>query len=409
MKKEVNKKEIRFKKRIIFCIGCLIFVLIIISYLIINFINNKDIGNKNEVNFDIKNEDVYIDGDTKIFKGENPNNYVVFNKLLFRIISINKDNSLDIISNDEVNILMNKDNDIDKYLNEVFLNNIDKKDLTKVTYCKDKISKIEKRECQNIDSSNYVRLPSIEDIINSIDDGKSYLLNDRKYWLNNYDNNMGYTVSNGKIIKTNSDELLEVRPVIRLNNNIKVISGDGSKDNPYIVNDYKDITIGDYVKIDNDIWNVYDTNNGEVGLYLSNGLTKMMAFGKSNKYNLSDKDNIGYYLNNNYLEGLSYKNIINNHKWDVGNYKNSYKDIYKETVKAKIGMLSTADLKLNNDNELFYLISPKDDNTVYLYDSEITDTKINLVRKIVPTIYIDKNRITSGDGSKDNPYVVGVE
>lgn len=409
MKKEVNKKEIKFKKRIIFCIGCLIFVLIIISYLIINFINNKDIGNKNEVNFDIKNEDVYIDGDTKIFKGENPNNYVVFNKLLFRIISINKDNSLDIISNDEVNILMNKNNDIDKYLNEVFLNNIDKKDLTKVTYCKDNISKIEKRECQNIDSSNYVRLPSIEDIINSIDDGKNYLLNDRKYWLNNYDNNMGYAVSNGKIIKTNSDELLEVRPVVRLNNNITVISGDGSKDNPYIVNDYKDITIGDYVKIDNDIWNVYDTNNGEVGLCLSNGLTKKMAFGKSNKYNLSDKDNIGYYLNNNYLEGLSYKNIINNHKWNVGNYKNSYKDIYKETVKAKIGMLSIADLKLNNDNELFYLISPKDDNTVYLYDSEITDTKINLVRKIVPTIYIDKNRITSGNGSKDNPYVVGVE
>ena len=82
MKKEVNKKEIKFKKRIIFCIGCLIFVLIIISYLIINFINNKDIGNKNEVNFDIKNEDIYIEGDTKIFKGENPNNYVVFNKLL---------------------------------------------------------------------------------------------------------------------------------------------------------------------------------------------------------------------------------------------------------------------------------------------------------------------------------------
>ena len=69
MKKEVNKKEIKFKKRIIFCIGCLIFVLIIISYLIINFINNKDIGNKNEVNFDIKNEDIYIEGDTKIFKG----------------------------------------------------------------------------------------------------------------------------------------------------------------------------------------------------------------------------------------------------------------------------------------------------------------------------------------------------
>ena len=57
---------------------------------------------------------------------------------------------------------------------------------------------------------------------------------------------------------------------------------------------------------------------------------------------------------------------------------------------------------------MFYLITPSSDY-VYLYNSDEYLSKPNMARKIVPTIYINNKKIISGDGTKDNPYILEVE
>ena len=403
-----EKRELKKKNRIIFCMICLCIIIGIVIYLIINMIigRNLKIDNSLIAGLDIQDNDIYMIKDSRIFKGKNPDNYIIYKGIEYRIIRINRDGSLEIVSNEKINMLKNKNDDVRKYLNDIYIDMIGYNDLIKNSYCEDIIKDNRIDKCSKINIDDYVRMPSIEDIVNSMDGDESYLLDGDSYWINNFSNEKNLVMNNKKISLSDEDKLYGVRPVIRLNKNkINISMGNGSKDNPYIVENDGEIEVGDYIKIDKDIWRVFDIDKKEIGLVKDKGLTSIRMFGNSDKFVINDKNSVGYYLNTSYLDSLSYKDKINNHKWMIGEYKDSYRDINSDSIKAKVGMISINDIKFNDLNG-YYLINGNGEGEVYLYGSSNDTSKSNLARKIIPTIYVDKYKVNSGDGTKSNPYVL---
>ena len=256
---------------------------------------------------------------------------------------------------------------------------------------------------------DYVRLLSIEDIVNSADNDKSYLLSDLDYWLNNKSNSKPFVVVNNKIASGDSKDGYGVRPVIRLKSSITIKSGDGTLDKPYIVSeDTTGLSVGSYIKLDNDLWVIYETGKDNVKLALADALTGAKAFGNSSEYNIDKDDNIAHYLNNDYLNSLSYKDMLIDSKWETGKYTDSYNSVDKNVVTAKVGMLSVKDLKLVNNKWGYYLITPSDEEEVYFYNTNSYVSKTNYLRSVVPTISIKNNYKVNGMGTKDNPFEVEV-
>lgn len=403
-----EKRELKKKNRIIFCMICLCIIIGIVIYLIINMIigRNLKIDNGLVKGLNILDNDIYMINDSRIFKGSNPDNYIIYKGIEYRIIRINRDGSLEIVSNEKITMLKNKNDDVRRYLNDIYIDIIGYNDLIKNSYCEDIFDNQEINKCIKVNIDDYVRMPSVEDIINSMDGDNSYLLDGDSYWINNYSSDKKFVMNDKKISFVDDDKLYGVRPVIRLDKNkINISMGNGSEDNPYIINNSNDIVIGDYIKIDNDLWRVFDLNKKEIGLAKYNGLASIRMFGNSDKFVINDKNSVGYYLNTSYLDSLSYKDKINNHKWMIGEYKDSYRDINSDSIKAKIGMLSINDIKFN-DQSNYYLINGNGDGEVYLYGSSVNTSKNNLARKIIPTIYVDKYNINSGEGTLDNPYIL---
>ena len=403
-----EKRELKKKNRIIFCMICLCIIIGIVIYLIINMIigRNLKIDNGLVKGLNILDNDIYMINDSRIFKGSNPDNYIIYKGIEYRIIRINRDGSLEIVSNEKITMLKNKNDDVRRYLNDIYIDIIGYNDLIKNSYCEDIFDNQEINKCIKVNIDDYVRMPSIEDIINSMDGDNSYLLDGDSYWINNYSSDKKFVMNDKKISFVDDDKLYGVRPVIRLDKNkINISMGNGSEDNPYIINNSNDIVIGDYIKIGNDLWRVFDLNKKEIGLAKYNGLASIRMFGNSDKFVINNKNSVGYYLNTSYLDSLSYKDKINNHKWMIGEYKDSYRDINSDSIKAKIGMLSINDIKFN-DQSNYYLINGNGVGEVYLYGSSVNTSKNNLARKIIPTIYVDKYNINSGEGTLDNPYIL---
>ena len=141
-----------------------------------------------------------------VYKGQADKNYLVYNNLLWRIIKINPDGTMLIILDDTMTLLPwdskvkdYKDSDINKYLNNEFLKNLDESYLVKNTYCEDSVENLKDATCDTKNSDYYVGLLDISTFINTRLDNKSFLLRDNEiYWLNNH--------SSEKVWHTNGED-----------------------------------------------------------------------------------------------------------------------------------------------------------------------------------------------------------
>ena len=114
----MKKVKVKNKSHYLVLICCLFLVLGIVIYFIINLIGSENLGNNNDINNSItfNEKDINKYDNVKIFKGENPDNYLYFSNILWRIISINKDGSLDITTDNNINILKNVNYDVNNML-----------------------------------------------------------------------------------------------------------------------------------------------------------------------------------------------------------------------------------------------------------------------------------------------------
>lgn len=358
---------------------------------------------------------LYNEENNFIFKGENVNNYVRYSNMLFRIIKINKDNTIEMVLDDSLNYLSYdsekinyKESDLNKYLNDVFYNNIKGDSLIKTPYCNGKVSDVNNITCGDIEI-DYVKLLSLSDYLNSKIDEKSYLNKDEIVWLSNSNDDSVWLLNNGSLSMGKPNDLYLVKPVIAFDNLSVYVSGDGSKDNPYVIENDKSY-FASYVKLGEDIYRVSDVKENVLKLqseelYKEGNIKYQLS--NSNSFNL--EEGLGKYLNTELIEELEYKDLLVECDMYTGNYDNAYSNVTKSSVKGKVGVQSIIEPIFNKEKSNYYFSTPFDNETTYIYNEVVYNAKSSIIRNISLSVCINKDKLVNGNGSIDNPYVVSEE
>ena len=328
-----------------------------------------------------------------VYKGNVTNNYVKYNNLLWRIIKINPDGTMLVILDDSMTMLPwnnkateYKNSDIHKYLNNDFLNNLDKTYLVKNTFCEDSVEELSGISCEKKNSDDYVGLLDISTFLNTIIDKKTYLVGDGQiYWLNNYSTEKVWHTNGTNVSQSDANSFYEVRPVVKLKSTIAYISGDGTKENPYLTVKEDSLALGSKVKLGDDTWVVYDTTNG-TKLMLENVLTKTYRYDLDKlTFDVESKESLAEYLNGEYLESLSYKDMLKEDEWVTGGYTSSLDDIKKNKVKTKVAVPSLLDYQYDSSVKGYFTTTSQEEY-ILVYDNPIHASKVTISRSIRPCI-----------------------
>lgn len=375
----------------LFTLLIIIFFIIIalISFNIYNaYKNTKDVTLLSEYivnNTEIVNtkDGLTKENGTYIFKGEIENNYVLYNNMLWRIIKINSDSSLELILDDYINMLPK--NLISTFFDNLE-SNLDLDYLIENNICKDTFDNENNITYQKLEKDKYVSLLSVYDYMNSFYENKTFITNDEeKLWLYNNDAH-----TNGdKLSTSNENNFYEIKPVITIKNSTLYKSGNGTKNSPYqIGND--DFSIGSKVKIDNDLYIVYDYKD-DIKLMSLNTMDKIY------------KNDVLDYLNNEYYQKLSYKDILKDTITYNGKYTNKESDISKTKVTKKIGIPSILDIKFESNIKDYYLANKVNDFDL-IYNNPVIYGDKKTLHQTRYTITLDKKEINNFT-KENNVYV----
>ena len=220
----------------------------------------------------------------KVYRGDDVNNYVSLDKQVFRIVKVTSDNKILLILN-EIDSTMSSYYDdrynpikqfnsgfndykisrIYTYLDNLYngkgeiqlLSNNDKAKLTPFNLCIGKRTPTEivnnnTVECSDVLENQMIGLLTVSDYINASLDTNCKATTDKScqnynylelknidWWLvtgNSLNNYESYIVKmSGYIDETTTSSYKKIRPVIMLNNNVMIKSGDGSVSNPFIL------------------------------------------------------------------------------------------------------------------------------------------------------------------------------
>ncbi len=400
--------------------------------------NEKKYGNKNtnnllitKINDNNKKSDNYkvVNGEHYFVNNSN-NNYLQYSNILFRIIKINENGEIVIISNNSLTSLAyGKDKTITESYIYNWLNDTEEeytgilekelndkeKYLIKSMTCEDKYDSLDNSECQNINYDGYITLLSSNDFVNV--GGKDSYVNTNEYFYlesENKSNKQWYVNSEGKTLTSNKEDIIGVKPVLTLKNNIEYISGDGTKDNPYVIEKEKGL-FGSYVKINDYMFRIYEVNEKDVRVMLNDYLKEEFSYSNVSSYhNDYNQNSVAYYLNTSFLNTLDCKSQIKEVKWSNGYYGSennyNYKDALNTKINSKVALLSIGNIRLNNELFNYSLMTGTRKNGTLIYtiqeNQKATTRNITQKMKIVPVLSLDKDLLKSGDGTKDNPYKI---
>ena len=241
----------------------------------------------------------------------------------------------------------------------------------------------------------------------------------------NEDNEVLYINEEGGISTCDGLEGYGIKSVITLKKNTPVKSGDGTKDNPYVIEQGDKTNYVDaYVKLGEDIWKVSHDLNAEiirlykVGYVTLNGQDYVARYSdKSCYFDTSNRNNVGNYLNNGYYNSLSYKDYLVDSSFNLGEFSEDtdylYTNIYNNIVTNKIGLLNVFDYVSENQLNNYYNLNTTSNvggiQYVKYSNGFIEEVDVKEARLFVPVISIrrDAINVNSGDGSLLNPYTVG--
>lgn len=376
------------------------------------------------------------------YLGDVDDNYLEYSGIVYRIIGIDKDNNIKVISDKSVTMMysgLEKGYDksyVNKWLNYdkdvpgsgVYENNINESVnfLASTYYCEDIIDDIKNITCDK-NSTNYkISLLSLYDYYKA--GGKSSFLNNGEtFYLGtlNKDNHNYYITSDGEVsINEISTRTYAVRPVITISSSSVLLRGNGTKDDPYKILDIKpstleEATINTYVSFSNQVFKVIDNSTDATKVAL-NGVIKendtdvVKAFGRKNNKYSNAKNTVGYYLNNTYLKTLDSKNIVKSN-WYIGALSLDNLDYNSEKdtkVNLFVGMLSLGDMFVGDINNVFTLsrgIESDQIINVINEDGNFYGDFITSKYNVRPSLYLNNElKITGGNGTFDAPYELGV-
>ena len=334
-----------------------------------------------------------------IYRGNVDNNYIEYSGLLFRILKINYGSNIEIILDNKINILAYgndknyKDSDINNYLNDVFINSINKDGLEKMDICVDIKSNLqENKKCQNtikvystiLDSKTYLTTVN-ED---------TYITNDESlvYLRDKINNDLGNIIANnGQISYIDGNETYDIKPIISLKYDTKILAGTGTKNDPYKV-DESNSKLGKTVTLGNEEWIVIKEDNNYSTITLKTPLDNLKPYGES--FDPADPKSIAYYLNNDFYNSLEFKNEIVDSNFEIGNYINDYKEIESKKITAKVGLLSIKDFKMDSTESQYILLNKANDDEVYAIDKKMYKIDKYLSKTIRPVVRVNNDIIS---------------
>jgi len=190
---------------------------------------------------------LYIYNGDFLFKGDAVNNYVLYADKTWRIIQVNRSGSVKLVLDEslaEINFDALEDVNYDKsylynYIKDENNLKVNKNQLEQMKVCLDVIDDASEITCEN-SINEYVSILSISDYINSfnMDTNKSYINNSHNTWLQHKNSeDLVWSIINDKLTQADVDNEFAVRPVIVLQSTVVSETGDGTKNNPYVVKD----------------------------------------------------------------------------------------------------------------------------------------------------------------------------
>ena len=419
-----------------------------VTYTAYDSLNNKtEVVRTVEVVATLKNTVKKDTNKTGVYTGLNPNNYIYFSNMLFRIVDIDGDD-VRIVSAQDISSV--NYSGIDEWL-EYFYDNLtanSKKYVIKNKYCKDSLNdkNIEtKTKCKSYTDNINAYIISATDINNSVDKEKnSYLYPGSINWLANSANkdeayayyHWFFTTLN--TFKTfDKDVNLGISPILTIKGDTLLIDGDGSAENPYSIGDVEPAEtgakvntryVGEYLSMNGRMYRIIgkDGRNTKVialsSVYDTNGNAVKVAYDTDSTakvYNPKEKGNIGYYISNNASQYINDEYFVT-HTIEVPIYKNKIKygkEVDTKEYKVKFSapnlyeMFSAGDAHQAVGSSYWYINSSRTANVkaamsdvgTMFYDL-ISDYTANGVRVVG---YLDEDcSVVRGSGVYDDPYVI---
>ena len=183
---------------------------------------------------------------------------------------------------------------------------------------------------------------------------------------------------------------------------------------------YKSDATNNFVKIKNDLYRIVRVNgNGTIRLMAENDVL-IALYGDYNNYMDSGVKTV---VEEWFKQKFNNEDYLTNGDFDITNY-NDYDFNYKNLVEPDgytvldVGVLSVKEAALISDGvtdsylntlEGIYLANPNGAYETYMFkDGKVMSTQANTTLNVKPVINI-KNVKFSGDGTKNNPYVIEEE
>ena len=424
----------------------------------ITYTISDSLANKTEVTRKVSVEEslastVKSNTENGYYVGNVDNNYIYFNNMLFRIVRVNDDNSVLIISNDALanvdytNDGRFTDSALDKWLNDYFYNLLEPsyQDLIKSSsWCDDVISSdnITTTECSRQTDKRKVGILSLQDYNLSYDGVSSYLDKSNFSWYANLaEDNKAWAITStdsypNTIYSSESTNLLNVVPALNLKASTTILEGDGTYTDPYVVvkrdtarrsSELNKRQVGEYVSYSGYLFrisNILDDGTTEVimdSVLKSNNRQIDIGYTNGNNqkvYNPNQEGNIGYKIKNDMTRYIN-TDLFVSKKISVPIYnKNITYQGKKDTKKYKllITIPSTFDIfsaksSTANDSGYWLRDSSKQDNTKAVVRSlgtlTYSNASDNLQAGVKVLAYFDKDVIIeSGKGTYLDPYTL---
>ena len=412
----------------------------------------------------------YDDGTDTFITGIDPNNYIWYSGKLWRAVSINNEAkttklvtqwNISAISYNPENNTAFEGSFMEDWLNDTsvdgFLGNLREPENFIVMDAKWDAT----RDAANLGSiqrpngttvvTDAVGLLNIYEYQSSNNGGTDGYLNNGAMWwtLTPYStSDVRRVIYYGDVFNDSPADAYGVRPSINLKSSVKIVDGDGTIDNPYRLNGDNDTNLsrtllstrysGEYIKFGNDENNLYRIVSHENGTgtkitsaepLKSSGTFIESEFGNTAIF--SSTNTIGAFLNGTYLTNYldsEYSNMIEDSTtWYLGtvgdgaSYKlakyidTSMTSTTTSTTSAKVGLLRMGELMAGqfdrSENNIAYSILTPSSSVgirfVSNYGYSYGDKSPSMANKVRPSMNLKSNVIiTSGDGTKYNPFTV---
>lgn len=414
-----------------------------ITYTAYDSLNNKSVVTREvkvvqKLNSTIKNNLK----DSKNFTGNPDNNYIRISNMLFRVYGLDTNNNVIIVSDSDIaNVNYSKlDNWLDYYYEN--LNDFTKNIIVKSKYCNMNLTDttLDTTKCSGYTKERNVYIPSVIEVNKANGEG-NFMRPSTMSWVANKKNNKNAYLtrsfffgseSNKTYLAYDINDNYGVRPMMTINGDTLITSGDGTSTKPYVFGDTKKAKggsllnerfTGEYISIDGYKYRIIKTNTDGTTKVVSEFIAENLSSRASDEngkitYNPTNKTSVAYYINNRVSEYVNTKYFVK-HQIEVPIYKN--KIIYgneKETKKYNV-VLSAPNMyemfgaqPQSVTSGSYWMINTSQEAGIgaamFTIGSPINGTiEKNTELGIRVVAFMKKGTtISSGEGTKENPYII---